>query len=273
MRGSLAGNFELSGRRIGAVAPRRIRRALRHVPPVRVRGARYAKRGSALSRQAPLSAAPGFSERVDDRIRRQIAGQRGTAYGWVLSAAAVLILSVMLFGAGRASRNLPTPLDEHSQPAVRIPVKMVAVNEEGKTFHLPTCSYLHGKWKLIPAEEAVRLGYNPCIRCMKDALPQPLYHGAMEPRPEPGSEPATTPGRECSHKDGRESVGRRLIESRCARSPLLRGELRGWHFFFRKRSLDANSRCNILKVHNSNRLAMASARICGWILIACRSPC
>ncbi len=112
----------------------------------------------------------GFSERLEGRIQRQIASQRGTAYGWVLSAAAVLIFSVMVFGAGRASRNLPAPLDEHSQPAARIPVKMVAVNEEGKTFHLPTCSYLHGKWKLIPAEEAVRLGYNPCIRCMKDAL-------------------------------------------------------------------------------------------------------
>lgn len=162
----------------------------------------------ALYRDKRLFQPPaGFGERVDDRIRRQIAGQRGTAYGWVLSAAAVLILSVMLFGANRAARNLPVPLDEHSQPAVRIPVKMVAVNEEGKTFHLPTCSYLHGKWKLIPAEEAIRLGYNPCIRCMKEALPQPLYHGAMEPRREPGSEPATTPERDAATRTGEKASG------------------------------------------------------------------
>lgn len=138
---------------------------------------------------------------MDDRVRRQIAGQRGTAYGWVLSAAAVLILSLMLFGANRAAQNSAPLINEHSQPAVQIPVKMVAVNEQGKTFHLPTCTYLHGKWKLIPAEEAVRLGYNPCIRCMKDALPQPQFHGAMDSHTEKGAEPAAKPGEKASGGD------------------------------------------------------------------------
>jgi hypothetical protein len=160
----------------------------------------------ALYRDKRLFEPPaGFGERVDDRIHRQIAGQRGTAYGWVLSAAAVLILSVMLFGANRASRNSLPLIDEHSQPAVRVPVKMVAVSDQGKTFHLPTCSYLHGKWKLIPAEEAVRLGYNPCIRCMKDALPQPQFHGANQPSPgtgmKPEMEPETKPGEKASGGD------------------------------------------------------------------------
>jgi hypothetical protein len=145
--------------------------------------------------------AAGFSERLEDRIHRHIASQRGTAYGWVLSAAAVLILSLMLFGAGRATENSPAPMNEHSQPAVRIPVKMVAVNEQGKTFHLPTCSYLHGKWKLIPAEEAVRLGYNPCIRCMKDALPQPQFHGAMGRHIGKGMDPVAKPDEKASGGD------------------------------------------------------------------------
>ncbi|MGH9702815.1 MAG: anti-sigma factor family protein [Candidatus Acidiferrales bacterium] len=136
----------------------------------------------------------GFAERLDHRVRRQIAAQRGTAYGWVLSAAAVLILSLMLFGANRPGQNSPQLIDEHSQPAVRVPVKMVAINEEGKTFHLPTCPYLHGKWKMIPAEEAMRLGYNPCIRCMKDALPQTQFHGSMNPQIEEELEPAANHG-------------------------------------------------------------------------------
>jgi methylphosphotriester-DNA--protein-cysteine methyltransferase len=51
---------------------------------------------------------------------------------------------------------------------------MVTVSEEGKTFHAPACPYRHdkkgGEVKLIAAAEAIREGYSPCVRCMRQYL-------------------------------------------------------------------------------------------------------
>ena len=76
---------------------------------------------------------------------------------WRASAiAAGLILAALLAGRGRDAR-LPAFKTQHSQPAVRVPQTSVVITDEGKTFHVPTCSYI--------AEEAVREGYVPCVRC------------------------------------------------------------------------------------------------------------
>ena len=52
------------------------------------------------------------------------------------------------------------------------PDLLVAVVEDGKTFHVPTCAFIHDKARLrtIPAAEAIREGYAPCVRCMKQYL-------------------------------------------------------------------------------------------------------
>jgi len=46
----------------------------------------------------------------------------------------------------------------------------VAVVDGGKTFHVPGCPFMHGKYHMVTAEEAVREGYAPCSRCMYEAL-------------------------------------------------------------------------------------------------------
>ena len=46
---------------------------------------------------------------------------------------------------------------------------MVIIAEDGKTFHVAGCPFIHDKARLrtIPAQEAEKEGYAPCVRCMK----------------------------------------------------------------------------------------------------------
>jgi hypothetical protein len=80
-----------------------------------------------------------------------------------LIAAMLLVFSLPRF----APPPLRAPM---SDPAVKAASGMVAVNDEGKTFHVPGCTFLHGKSRMIPLEEALREGYNPCIRCESEFL-------------------------------------------------------------------------------------------------------
>ena len=57
-----------------------------------------------------------------------------------------------------------------SQSARRLPQRVVAIVDGGKTFHVPGCPFMHGKYHMVTAEEAVREGYVPCNRCMCEAL-------------------------------------------------------------------------------------------------------
>jgi hypothetical protein len=60
---------------------------------------------------------------------------------------------------------------------------MVFVAADGKTFHVAGCRFLHDKAKVrsIPASEALREGYVPCVHCMK----QYLSAGLMLPGGDP----------------------------------------------------------------------------------------
>ena len=87
----------------------------------------------------------------------------------LLTALLVVLIAVMWPAAGMGT---PTPnlLSQHSRPAVRLPNRMVAIVPGGKTFHDPKCTYMHGHPRMVSAEEAARLGYTPCTRCMREAL-------------------------------------------------------------------------------------------------------
>jgi hypothetical protein len=86
-------------------------------------------------------------------------------------AYALLVLLLLALYDVAWPYSSPAPLrSEHSRPAATVPNRMVAVTADGKTFHDPSCKYIHGKVEMIPAEEAVRRGYSPCVRCMREAL-------------------------------------------------------------------------------------------------------
>jgi hypothetical protein len=108
---------------------------------------------------------PDFATRPGRRRR----SESGRILAWGLTLALAAVVGAILL-AGSAPRLRPRLRDEHSQPAVRAASGMVAVAADSKTFHVPGCPYLHGPWKLMPAEQAIREGYSPCVRCEKKLL-------------------------------------------------------------------------------------------------------
>lgn len=122
--------------------------------------------GDARMFSIPAEFAPDLRRRLSSQLRPE----RGSALGWILSlagagivAAALLIFSLPRF----ATPALRAPM---SEPTLRAAYGMVAVSDEGKTFHVPGCAFLHGKVRMIPVEDALRQGYNPCIRCEGELL-------------------------------------------------------------------------------------------------------
>jgi hypothetical protein len=115
----------------------------------------------------------GFSQRLRRRLEENMPRRRGTAFGWMVAAAAA-VLVVGSFEVGNSSSFVPPALrSKLAEPAAAVPGDlMVVVSEDGKTFHAAGCRFLHDKAKLrtITASQALREGYAPCVRCMKKYL-------------------------------------------------------------------------------------------------------
>src|SRR4051812_15830198 len=90
---------------------------------------------------------------------------RDTAKLMVLTAALIVLVAVSWSIVGVSALAQPL-LSQHSQPAVRLPARMVAIVGEGKLFHDSKCTFMHGHPRMVSAEEATRMGYTPCTRCM-----------------------------------------------------------------------------------------------------------
>jgi hypothetical protein len=114
---------------------------------------------------------PGFSDRLQQRLRADRSGRRDFL-GWIVAAAAVA-LAVGIFQAGRFSSSNQSELrSEHAEAGTGVPPDMmVVILAEGKTFHVPRCRFIHGKAvRTIAARVATKEGYTPCVRCMKEFL-------------------------------------------------------------------------------------------------------
>jgi hypothetical protein len=94
---------------------------------------------------------------------------RATVRLAVATVIAVIAAAVGLKAVITSSPAQPL-LSQHSQPAVSMPQEQVAIVPDGKTFHDPKCTAIHGKPEMVSASEAVRKGYVPCVRCMRKAL-------------------------------------------------------------------------------------------------------
>ncbi len=111
-----------------------------------------------------------FAPALRKRLSARLSPERGSSFGLVLSLAGAGVIAAILlvFSLPRyASPLLRAPM---SEPAIKAAYGMVAVNDEGKTFHVPGCTFLHGKSRMISLEEALREGYTPCIRCEGELL-------------------------------------------------------------------------------------------------------
>ena len=113
----------------------------------------------------------GMRERIEKRIREEIAPTRRAFLAWTLTAAATLPLGLALFSARSYfshEKNPQTPSPQQNHPSTGLVA--VSVDSKEKVFHLPNCPKLEGKPRFLSAEEAIREGYTPCPYCLgKDA--------------------------------------------------------------------------------------------------------
>jgi Putative zinc-finger len=125
--------------------------------------------GEELMFEPPL----GFSQRLHQRLEQNMPRKRGPAFGWMVALAAAALV-VIGFQVGNSSTFVDPQLRSRlAQSGSGIPANlMVLVTEDGKTFHVAGCTFIHDKTKLrsITAHEAQLEGYAPCVRCMRKYL-------------------------------------------------------------------------------------------------------
>ncbi|MGD0823409.1 MAG: zf-HC2 domain-containing protein [Terriglobales bacterium] len=115
----------------------------------------------------------GFSHRLHRRLEENMPGNRRTFFGWLVAVAAGILVAGSFEVARSSVFGRPALRSELAQPARGVPPDMlVVVSTDGKTFHVPGCRFIHDKAhiQIIQAREAMREGYAPCVRCMKEYL-------------------------------------------------------------------------------------------------------
>src|SRR5215470_3630273 len=128
----------------------------------------------------------GFSRRLHQRLEGDMSRSRRSFFGWVVAAAASILVAGGIEVARSSVFSRPSLRSEHARPSNQVPPDMmVIVAEDGKTFHVAGCPFIHDKTRLrtIPAREAEQEGYAPCVRCMKKYLDATSSSGA-NPRTE-----------------------------------------------------------------------------------------
>lgn len=115
----------------------------------------------------------GFSRRLQRRLEADMSPSRRTFLGWAVAAAASLFVAGGIEVARSSVFSRPGLRSEHARASNRVPPDMmVIVAEDGKTFHVAGCPFIHDKTRLrtITAHQAEQEGYAPCVRCMKKYL-------------------------------------------------------------------------------------------------------
>jgi hypothetical protein len=122
-----------------------------------------------------LEVPAGFSRRLEKRLASNAAvkGSRWSSWsGWLVPVAA---LALIVVGIGLRNsitfRNPPKSI--LAVPGHDIPPNMLVVVSDGsKVFHVPGCPFIHDKatQRTITAKEAMRDGYVPCSRCLRQYL-------------------------------------------------------------------------------------------------------
>jgi len=122
-----------------------------------------------------MEAPSGFGRRLERRIAQnvRVTGGRWSVWStWLVPVAALLLIA----GGLRVANSLtagPQLKSEHAQPGHGIPLDMmVVVTSDAKLFHLAGCGFIHNKQteRTLTAKEAIREGYVPCLRCMREYL-------------------------------------------------------------------------------------------------------
>lgn len=127
----------------------------------------------------------GFSRRLQRRLEADMSPSRRTFLGWAVAAAASLFVAGGIEVARSSVFSRPGLRSEHARASNRVPPDMmVIVAEDGKTFHVAGCPFIHDKTRLrtITAHQAEQEGYAPCVRCMKKYLDATASSGPNLPK-------------------------------------------------------------------------------------------
>lgn len=133
----------------------------------------------------------GFSRRLHQRLEADMSPTRRTFLGWAVAAAASIFVAGGIEAARSSVFRHPKLRSEHARASNRVPPDMmVIVAEDGKTFHVAGCPFIHDKTRLrtIPAHQAEQEGYTPCVRCMKKYLDVSASSTPNPRRDEPADE-------------------------------------------------------------------------------------
>jgi len=122
-----------------------------------------------------LEVPAGFGQRLEKRLAKNAAGSgRGWSSwsAWLVPVAALVLITgtVLLTNSLTSGHFLRS---HHAEPANNIPPDLVVVVSDGsKVFHVAGCPYIHDKAseRTITAKEAMRDGYVPCTRCLRQYL-------------------------------------------------------------------------------------------------------
>jgi hypothetical protein len=117
----------------------------------------------------------GFGRRLEKQLAENMRVRDSRWSTW--SAWLVPVAALALFAGGLRLANSLTvapPLkSEHAQSGEGIPPDMLVVVTSGaKVFHLAGCAFIHNKQteRTLTAKQAMREGYVPCLRCMREYL-------------------------------------------------------------------------------------------------------
>jgi len=129
-----------------------------------------------------LALPKGFDHRLRVKLDQTFAPEpkerihisRRAVLAWTLTAAAAVPLGFALLSTKRITLPWPRHGTPSGSPDSSAVAGLVAVSQEydDKVFHVPSCSYLHGKPKFLPVAEAIREGYSPCPICIGKQKPE-----------------------------------------------------------------------------------------------------
>ena len=123
----------------------------------------------------------GYSWRMQRRLASSMRARRGTARGWVVAFAA-MVLVAGTFAIANSRAFAPAMKSALAQPGTHVPTTLaVLITDHGKLFHIDGCPFLkdNDNPHVVTAKQALEGGYVPCVRCLGEyvtKLAQEIVH-------------------------------------------------------------------------------------------------
>ncbi len=98
----------------------------------------------------------------------RVEGARGQGGAWALAVAAAILLTATVLVAQVRDRGTPQLRAAMARPVTERVKGLVVVADDTKVFHVAGCEFIHGMPHTMSAENAIREGFTPCVRCLHE---------------------------------------------------------------------------------------------------------